>query len=251
MLAAERHQTITQLLRQQSTVHIDELIARLGVSESTVRRDLEHLEQQGILKRTYGGAVAIQPGFDTLQIGFFALSAAQMRIGAAAAQQIGDGETVFLGPGAISLAVAHHLDGKLACTVVTNCLNIATCLARQAQQNVILTGGQIDRPDLSLVGHLAEASLRELRADKAIIGVRGLHLPDGLTATSLPAVQVLRTAIEMVSEVIIVLEASQWGSRGPAFLAPLEAIDIVVTDQDAPPAMVWDLVQLGIRVIQS
>lgn len=251
MLAAERHQTISRLLQQQANVHLGELIAQLGVSESTIRRDLEHLEQQGVLRRTYGGAVAIRPDVDTPPVDAPTLSAVQMRIGAAAAQRINDGETIFLGPGALPLAVAHHLDSKRVRTVITNCLSIATYLARQAQPNVILTGGQIERPGSALVGHLAEASLRELRADKAVVGVNGLHLPDGLTADSLPVVQVLRAAIEVVSEVIVVLEASQWGSQGPAFLIPLEAVDVVVTGPDAPPAMVWDIAQLGIQVIQS
>ncbi len=246
MLAAERHQTIARLLQQQANIRIDELATRLEVSESTVRRDLEHLQERGLLARTHGGAVAVRPDADAPGI-----STIQGRIGAAAARQIGDGETVFLGPGTLTLAVAQHLDGDRVRTAITNCLTIATYLARQKRPHVILTGGQIERPGSALVGHLAEASMRELRADKAIIDVHGLHLPDGLTADSLPVVQILRAAMEAVSTVIVVLEGHQWGSRGPAFLASLEAVDTVITGQDAPPAMVWDLAQLGIQVIQS
>jgi DeoR/GlpR family transcriptional regulator of sugar metabolism len=101
------------------------------------------------------------------------------------------------------------------------------------------------------LGYLAEFSLRELRADRAIIGVRGIHLPDGITSDSLPSVQLLRVVIDLVPETVVVADASKWGSSGPAFLAPLEVIDVIVTDQDAPPVMVWDLSQLGIKVIQT
>jgi DeoR/GlpR family transcriptional regulator of sugar metabolism len=93
--------------------------------------------------------------------------------------------------------------------------------------------------------------LRELRADRAIISVGGIHVPDGFTGDSLPEVQFVRTVIDMMPEVIVVADSHRWGRVGPAYLAPLEAIDTIVTGPDAPPAMVWDLSQLGIQIIQA
>ena len=252
MLAPERRQEITRLIRQKSNVRVEDLVARFGASASTIRRDLEHLEQQGILKRIYGGAVAAgRESTGTSLIQDISLSPEKMRIGAAAADLVGEEETVFLGPGTTTLAVAYHLIHKPGVTVVTNALNVATYLTHRSQLSVILTGGQIERRDAAVLGYVAELTLRELRADRAMIGVRGIHMPDGLTGDSLPGVQLMRTVIDLVPEVVVVADSRKWGSVGPAFLASLEAIDVIVTDLRAPPAMVWDLTQLGIKVIQT
>jgi DeoR/GlpR family transcriptional regulator of sugar metabolism len=114
-----------------------------------------------------------------------------------------------------------------------------------------LTGGQIDRRETALLGHLAGLTLRELRADRAVIGVHGIHVPDGLTAVSLAGAQLLRAVIDLMPQVTVVADAQKWGRVGPAFLAPLEVIDTIVTGLDAPAAMVWDLTELGIQVVQT
>jgi DeoR/GlpR family transcriptional regulator of sugar metabolism len=251
LLSAERRQIIANLIQQQSTIRVKDLCARFSASESTIRRDLEYLEGQGILERTYGGAVAVpvettggSPEVDTPP-------PANMRIGAATADLIAEGETIFCGPGAMALAVAHHIVDKSGITVVTNALTVATYLTEHSQIPVLLTGGQIDRREAALLGHLAELTLRELRADRAIIDVHGIHVPDGLTADSLAGAQLLRSVIEMVPQITVVADVQKWGRVGPAFLAPLEVIDTIVTGLDAPPAMVWDLTELGIQVIQT
>ena len=248
MLAAERRQQIVRLLSQQSTIDIQQLVPRLAASESTIRRDLAYLEGQGLLRRTYGGAVAVtKPGVTAPD----ALSEAKMHIGEAAARLIRQDETIFLGPGTTTMAVAQHLARRASVTVVTNALDIATYLIQNSQLSVILTGGQIERNNTALLGYLAELTLHELRADRAIIGVHGIHLPDGITGSTLACVQLMRTVIDIVPEIVVVADASKWGSSGPALMAPLDAVDVIVTDQNAPPVMIWDLSQLGIKVIQA
>jgi DeoR/GlpR family transcriptional regulator of sugar metabolism len=251
VLSAERRQIIADLVLAQSTVRVTDLCTRFGVSESTVRRDLEHLEGQGILKRTYGGAVAMGGKMPEELRSTAELDAEKKRIGAATADQISEGETIFLGPGTTTLAVAHYIVDKSGITVVTNALNVATYLTQHSQVPVLLTGGQIDRRQVAVLGHLTELTLRELRADRAVIGVHGIHVPDGLTAESLAAAQVLRTVIDMMPQVTVVASANKWGRVGPAFVAPLEAIDTIVTGLGAPAAMVWDLTELGIQVVQT
>jgi DeoR family transcriptional regulator of aga operon len=240
------------MVRTQGAVRVKELCLQLEASESTIRRDLQYLERQGILERSYGGATAI---------GDAALQAARQargpreeeeaRIARATADQIAPGETVFIGPGTTPCAVAEAIAGIPRLTVMTNALNVAVHLAEKSQIPVILSGGQVDRRDTALTGHLAELALRELRADRAIVGVGGIHLPDGLTADALPGAHLLRAVIDMAPKVTVVATADRWGHVGPAFLAPLDAVDTIVTSIDAPPAMVWDLTELGIRVIQT
>jgi DeoR family transcriptional regulator of aga operon/DeoR family fructose operon transcriptional repressor len=109
----------------------------------------------------------------------------------------------------------------------------------------------LERQEGALVGHVAELALRELRADRAILDVAGISVPDGITGESLSSAQFVRTVIDRMPEVIVIADESKWGRVGPAFLAPLEAIDRIVTSQHAPPSMIWDLSQLGIQIIQA
>jgi DeoR/GlpR family transcriptional regulator of sugar metabolism len=250
VLAAERRRAIANLIRRQSTVRLKELSETLQASDSTIRRDLEYLENEGLLERTYGGAVIAQEQADRSTKGVADLSPIADRIGAAAAERVNEGETIFVGAGPLSLAVARHIAHKQAITIITNALGVATHLTQSSSVPVILTGGQVERGSDTLVGHVAELALRELRADRAIIGVGGIQIPDGFTGDSLPEVQFVRAVIDMMPEVIVVAGPHKWGHVGPAYLAPLEAIDAIVTGTDAPPAMVWDLSQLGIEIIQ-
>ena len=258
MLTTERRRAIADLIKRQSSVRLRDLSTAFETSDSTIRRDLEYLEQQGLLKRTYGGAVlsegepitATRSAVRSLQQAPL-LSPEELRIGAAAAELVAEGETAFVAAGALPLAVAHHVANRPGITVVTNSLNVATFLTQRSDLPVILTGGQVERRAGALVGHVAALALGELRADRAIIGVGGIHIPDGITGESLPEVQLVRSVIELMPEVIVVADAHKWGHVGPAFLAPLEAIDVIVTSHQAPPAMVWDLSQLGIQIIQA
>jgi DeoR/GlpR family transcriptional regulator of sugar metabolism len=252
VLAAERRRAIAEMIRRQSTVRLQDLTIALKASDSTIRRDLEYLEQQGVLERTYGGAILA-----TEDIGLVrptrttSPSSHAFKLGASTAALIAEGETVFVGAGVLPLAVAHHLAARPGLTVITNGLEIASYLAHHSQLPVILTGGQLQRREGALAGHIAELALDELRADRAVLGVAGIHVPDGITGESLSAAQFMRAVIERMPEVVVVAGAEQWGHVGPAYLAPLEQIDVIVTSMQAPPAMVWDLSQLGIRIIQA
>lgn len=247
MLSAERRQAIAQLIREQGAVQVAALSARFGVSASTIRRDLEELEQQGLARRTYGGAVAVE-GQDIGPIQ--ATDDEKDRIGQAAATLVSAGETVFLGPGTTTLAVARHLTDHPNLTVITNALDIASFLTRHSTVGVIVTGGQVQRPDFTLIGHISEQTLRELRADKVIIGVGGINIPDGLTGESLPAVTAIRAVLETAPQVIVVADHSKLGRVATALLAPVDRADVIVTGRDADPSIVWDLTELGIKVIQ-
>jgi DeoR/GlpR family transcriptional regulator of sugar metabolism len=250
LLATERRRAIADRIRRQSSVRLRELSEMLQVSDSTIRRDLEYLETQGLLKRTYGGAVLAR-GQGEPEGAVEAPLPQAGPIAAAAAALVTGGETVYLGTGSLALAVAHQLASRTGITVITNALDVAAFLAHESTLSVILTGGQVERPGGALVGHLAELALNELRADKAILDVAGIAVPDGITGESLSSAQFTRTVIDRMPEVVVVVDEHKWGRVGPAFLAPLEAIDRIVTGQRAPPAMVWDLSQLGIQIIQA
>lgn len=247
MLSAERRQAIARLIRERGAVQVAALSVRFGVSASTIRRDLEALELEGLARRTYGGAVAgeardngpVQQADDEKDL-----------IGRAAAKLVNAGETVFLGPGTTTLSVARHLTDRINLTVVTNALDISSFLTRHSTVSVIVTGGQVQRPEFALIGHISEQTLRELRADKVIIGAGGISVLDGLTGESLPAVTAMRAALEIAPQVIVVAEHSKLGRVATALLAPVDRADVIVTGRDADPSVVWDLTELGIKVIQ-
>jgi DeoR/GlpR family transcriptional regulator of sugar metabolism len=226
----------------------------LQVSDSTIRRDLEQLESQGLLRRTYGGAVLVEDQADVAgtESHLVTLPLTQASpIGAAAAALVAQGETVYLSAGSLALSVAHQLAARTGITVITNALDVAAYLAHHSTLSIILTGGQLERQAGALVGHVAELALKELRADRAILDVAGISLPDGITGESLSTALFTRTVIDRMPEVIVIADEHKWGRVGPAYLAPLEAIDRIVTSQHAPPAMIWDLSQLGIQIIQA
>jgi len=246
MLSAERRQAIAQLIRDQGAVQVADLSTRFQVSASTIRRDLEILEREGLACRTYGGAIAVE---DRSDAAWPQTDTEKERIGRAAASLVAAGETIFLGPGTTTMAVAHHLP-QANLTVITNALDIASFLSTHSTAVVIVTGGQVQRPTSALIGHVSEQALRELRADKVILGVGGISIPDGLTGESLPAVTTMRAALDIAPQVIVVADHRKFGRVATALLAPVDHADIIVTSREADPSIVWDLTELGIKVIQ-
>lgn len=245
MLAAERREQIALLIRESGWVQVSELCARFGSSTSTIRRDLQALEEQGILRREHGGASAAEGDIRSPH-----RLSAENRLAARADRCLADGETVFMSAGAYALPLARHLATREGISVITNALDAASHLAELGTGTVVLTGGQVERPGSALVGHIAESALHDLRADTALISVSGLHVSGGATGDSLPQAGLLRQVVDTVSRVIVIAEAARWGQVGPVHLIPLQEIDVIVTSRDAPSAMVWDVIELGIEVIQ-
>jgi DeoR/GlpR family transcriptional regulator of sugar metabolism len=246
MLSAERQQAISQLVAQQGAVNVAELARQFQVSGSTIRRDLEQLEIRGLIHRTHGGAVA--PG---------AASATRLsaelgigRIGRAAACRVHPGETVYLGPGRLTLETAKALSSRNRVTVVTNSLEIAHWLANNTLLTVILTGGTVGRPRNGLTGPLADQALRSLRADRVIIEAAGISPDQGLMGADLAQAEIGRQLISTPAETIILVPPERVGRVGGILVSPASEVDVVITVREAPDAALWDLSQLGIAIIK-
>jgi DeoR/GlpR family transcriptional regulator of sugar metabolism len=171
------------------------------------------------------------------------------QIGRAAAEMIGDGETVFLGSGSTVLAVAKYLRGRRSLTVISNSLPVLNLLADAPDITVIALGGLLRQSELSLIGHIAEHSLVELRADKVVMGIRAVHLEHGLTNDYLPETMTDRAVVKLSNKVILVADHTKVGRTAPAFVAPLSAVDTLVTDSGVTPEVVQGLTDAGIQVI--
>ena len=246
----ERRQAIARLLQEQGAVRVVDLSARFGVSPSTVRRDLQKLAQQSPVERGYGGATW-RDGSADRETGLTRepVAAEKDRIGQAAAKLLSAGETVFLGSGSTTLAVAHALAGRANLTVITNGLSVAAHLATGSEVELIVIGGLVQRGSSAMIGHLAEQALGNLHADKVVLGVQGISALDGLTGDDLSRVRMAQMLLEAVPEVIVVADHTKFGRVCTARIAPLDRADVIVTGRETPTSALWELAELDVRVV--
>ncbi|NLE45759.1 MAG: DeoR/GlpR transcriptional regulator [Chloroflexi bacterium] len=251
LLKAERQQRVLDAIRTAGRATVAELSERFAVSEVTVRRDLAELAEHGAIQRAHGGAIARSSSAPQPPVvqRMADLQGCKVRIAQAAARLVDDGDSVFIGSGTTTAHVARELAGRRKLTVVTNALNVAMEFAVSAGVTVVVTGGMMRESELSLIGHITEQSLREVRVDKVIIGMRAISLERGMTNDYLPEVMTDRAIIEMAETLIVVADHSKFGQTSSAYVAPVERISTLVTDEQIDPELVNQLVHLGIAVI--
>ncbi|HLT59464.1 MAG TPA: DeoR/GlpR family DNA-binding transcription regulator [Limnochordales bacterium] len=249
MMKEQRQQRILSELAQRGAVSVVDAARLLGVSEATIRRDLDELARQGKLRRTHGGAVALEH-HEELPFNLKAISfaAEKRRIGAAAAALIQPGQVIGCTGGTTVAHVAKALRGKRV-VVVTNAINIAVELAASEETEVIVSGGSLRSRSLEMVGHVAERTFRELYVDVAIMGVDGISLEHGLTTYHLSEAHTNRVLIEQAREVWVVADHSKVDKVTPAFIGPLSLVRRFITDTEAPAAFLEELRLRGIEVI--
>ena len=233
MLTAERRQAILGRLERDGKVVASELVASLGVSEDTVRRDLRDLAEQGLLQRVHGGALpAAQP------TGSFARRleisrAAKVALADAALPLLEGARVIVLDGGTTSLELARRLPGGYDGTVVTNSPPIATALAGHPRAQVVLVGGRLLKDAQVAVGAAAVEALRSVRADLCVLGVCSLHPDVGVTTLDHDEAHVKRAMVACAGEVIALATADKLRTASPWVVAPLTEVDRLVTDGDA------------------
>ena len=247
----ERQKQILSLLTRQGRLSVGEIVEQFSISEATARRDLETLASQGKVQRVHGGVIAMEAAPPELPILERENEQAdeKKRIGRAAAELVNDNETVFLGSGTTVLEVARNLRDRKNLTVITNSLPVLNTLAGLKEITVIALGGMLRDSELSFIGHITEQSLAELRADKVIIGAHAISLEHGLTNDYLPETQTDRAILKVGREVILVADHTKINRVSTTFLAPLTAIDKLVTDKQTPRPFISALKTQGIGLI--
>lgn len=241
----QRRAEIARLLARSGAVQVTDLAARFGTSEPAIRRDLEWLEAQGLARRIRGGGVAAQVPADAPP----SPDAIPVRIGRAAAGLVQPGETVFIGPGPLALEVARALTGHPPLTVVTNGLSIAHQIADHMSHTLILTGGQLERGEGELTGHLTRAVLEALRADRVILELGGVDAAEGLTDDRLSQAEVARMLFRRGMQVVILVPPERVGRVAAAYIGPVTDADVIVTAREADSALLWDLAECGVRIL--
>jgi DeoR family transcriptional regulator of aga operon len=248
MRQTERLGVILEELSVRGSVAVADLSERLGVSAATVRRDLERLEEQRLLTRTHGGAVAQMVSYELpLRYKSARRQEQKRRIGQEAASRVHDGAVIGLTGGTTTTEVAREIvDRQL--TVVTNALNIASELAIRPNIKLVVTGGIARSESYELVGPLAEATLADLHLDLAFIGADGITATDGLTTHHEIEAHTDRALMERAPHVVVVADASKLGRIAFARICPISAVHELVTDGEADDDELRALRDAGLEV---
>ncbi len=250
-LPAERIELVRAFVQDRQRASVSDIVDQFGVSPATARRMLTALADRGDVRRVRGGAIAASPAAPEPPVLLRASQQAEakVRIGHAAADLVADGETVFLSSGTTALEVARCLAERTGLTVVTNSIPVLNVLMDAPGIEVVVLGGLLRRSEQSLIGHLSELGLQEVRASKVILGIRGVHPQHGLTNDYLPETQTDRAVLAMGASVVLVADHTKCGAVSTAYVGPVAAIDVLVTDDAAPREFVQAMDAEGVRVV--
>ncbi|MDG4804780.1 DeoR/GlpR family DNA-binding transcription regulator [Micromonospora sp. WMMD980] len=239
MLARQRQTTILERVRAAGGVRVTDLAAEFGVSDMTIRRDLETLHEQGLLAKVHGGATLAGPG-STDEPGFRAKSVRQSAeksaIAEHAARLVRPGAAIALSAGTTTAELARRLVDVPGLTVVTNSLPVAEILhvGGRPDQTVVLTGG-VRTPSDALVGPLAVAAIAALHLDLLFLGVHGISERAGFTTPNLMEADTNRALVAAADALVVLADHTKWGTVGISSIVGLDAADVLVTDDRLTP----------------
>src|SRR5436309_2380550 len=234
MRQTDRLSSILERLAADGSVAVGELASRLGASAATVRRDLQLLEEQRMLARTHGGAVARDVLYELpLRYKAARYQEEKKRIAAEAAARVSDGAVVGFTGGTTTTEVARRIVDRRGITVVTNALNIAGELAIRPDLKLVVTGGTARAESYELVGPVAEQAMERLNLDMAFVGVDGIAVEAGLTTHHEVEAHTNRSMIDRARHVVVVTDSSKLGRIAFAQICPIDRVDELITDDGA------------------
>lgn len=251
MLVAERHEKIVQLVNERGSIRVSELSDLLKVTEETIRRDLDRLEEAGRLRRSHGGAVSIRE-LSQPEIPFtereITNAEEKKRIAEEAVKLIQPRDRILLDASTTAWYMARILP-DVPLTVLTNSVKVAAELGGKERIDVLSTGGLLAHRSLSYVGPLAERSLEGYHVDKAFLSCKGVHPERGLSESSELQARVKQKMVGMADQVILLADASKFGVQAFAHFADLDQVDLIITDRRLTEEMREPYVAQGLRVV--
>lgn len=234
MLASQRRTTILDVVEETGAAKVADLVERLGVSDMTIRRDIERLAQHGLVERVHGGALAVGRR-SSEEPGFTAKSRLQTRqkeaIARAAAGYVQPGASIGISAGTTTYELARFVRDVPDLTVVTNSVPVAQLLHESGTpgQSVVLVGG-VRTPSDALVGPVAVTALRTLHVDRLFLGAHGVDLRAGLTTPNLVEAQTNRALLDSARRVCVLVDSTKLGIIGLSTFGRLDEVDLLVTD---------------------
>jgi DeoR family transcriptional regulator, aga operon transcriptional repressor len=250
VLNEERRRLILEMLNRDGRVLVGALARHFHTSQVTVRKDLDILQAQGRIHRTHGGALPTRESAledPTLREKEKLRRKEKAQIAAAAARMVREGQVVILDSGTTTTAIARALRKFENLTIITNAVNIAAELSGSSLE-VILTGGTLRKNSFSLVGPIAEETLRRLNADILFLGVDGFDVHYGLSTPNLLEAKVNRAMMDVARIAVAVCDSSKFGRRSLSSIAPLSAVHRLITDRGIPKSDLAALKKTGMQV---
>jgi DeoR/GlpR family transcriptional regulator of sugar metabolism len=246
----ERIRGIMKILERENRVLIADLCERFNTTSVTIRKDLDQMEKEGVLKRTHGGAILYKPLFRGLALNEKEKlhGEEKERIAARAAGMISEGDVIILDSGSTTTQLARNIKSQKGITVITNAVNIALELI-DSELEVILTGGAFQKKSSTLVGSLADDSLRKISADKLFHGVDGVDYEIGLTTPNVTEANTSRVMMQRASENILLVDSSKFGRRSLGVICQIKEIDKIITTKEMDKFEIKKLNDLGVEVI--
>ncbi len=253
MYATERQQEIVTRARLDGRVEVRDLAETLDVTPETVRRDLTALERRGLVRRMHGGAIPVERlGIEPAVADREGRMAGQKeRIAKAALDELPDGGAIILDAGTTTVRLAEMLPTDRELIVVTHGLPVATVLAARSNVTLHLLGGMVRGRTLAAVGVWAERAMQDVYADVAFLGTNGITAERGLTTPDLAEAGVKRALVAAARRTVVLADHTKFGRADFAQVAPLSAIDTVITDSGVPGDVAEEIESTGPRVVRA
>jgi DeoR/GlpR family transcriptional regulator of sugar metabolism len=252
-----RFTTILTALQKSGSVSVEGLGKQLEVSQVTVRRDLDMLETQGLLRRTHGGAISIEPFFyepfrndRSFQAQLEKFADEKRRIGRAAALLIEKGDIIALTPGTTTTEVIRGLPRNHDITVVTSTVNVAMELSKRKDLNVYVTGGHLHGDWFSLVGPTAAQSLARVTIHVLFVGADGIDAKSGVSCYDPEEAQLNATMVKHARKKVAVVDHSKFGVVAGWRICSTDELDVLVTDSSTSDEMIAPFEEAEIEVIR-
>jgi DeoR/GlpR family transcriptional regulator of sugar metabolism len=257
MKTDDRHRAIADVLRKQNVATVDELVERCAASAATIRRDLETLAGHGVLRRIHGGAQSLLGQGGNAGYGQRELEdrAVKKRIAVAVAKLLRDGEHVWLDSGSTATEVARAVAGKDLTLMPMSLQSLTAATGNGDTAGVrpalLLPGGKLMPGELSFRGPLAEANIRSLRFDTAVITPCAVDFAAGLLAHDLEDAAIKRAGIDSAARVVLVASAAKWHTQARALVAGLPQVDVMVTDKELSAGEQAKLDEYSVEVVKA
>ncbi|WP_019638016.1 DeoR/GlpR family DNA-binding transcription regulator [Paenibacillus fonticola] len=250
MLAAERRQIIINMVQKDKRVLVSELSQKFNVTEETIRRDLEKLEKEGIVTRTYGGAITNSHTNEDLPFTTRNATNSEIKrqIAAKALNLINDGDTLMIDPSSTSLELMKLLNQRKNITVITSSIHILQELISTGI-NIISTGGALRARSMSLVGTSAQETVMKYNVDKVILSCKALSLDKGIMDSNEPECELKKTMLQQAGKALLLADHSKFDKTAFVKLMEFEDIDVLITDQEPEQAWMDMLTERSVEVL--
>ncbi len=252
MLAIDRHRRILELLLEAGTLRTTELAAEIGVTDETIRKDFETLEQRGALVRTHGGASRPQKIREELPFNQRQAIHREEKqvIARLAASRIRENEIIFLDASSTVLTLTEFLP-DFPMTILTNALNVFTALSDRENIDLICTGGLFDAKSRSFIGLTAEKSLQRYNINRMFFSGNGLHLERGVSESNARQAAFKERVVANAEDVVFLADRSKIGQKAAFFFAEVSDLTCLVTDKSADPEFTERLHDKGVEILQG